>query len=225
MTSEDLYRILLKVYPARYRREYEQAMTQCFRDQLRAANTRGKRVRLGFRTIADFALNAPARHFDPGPITLYRNAYSERARRAIYLARLEKGPFSYGEISLENLLVGALRSDEELTSALLGSHGMETLVTMVRAMETNKVVPRSPLLRWEHRRPRREGTLDLDCKKALAKARQEAHDSGAQVSSRNILSGILDQDTSLAARLLRERALDLSYLRTSADPASRRPNG
>jgi ATP-dependent Clp protease ATP-binding subunit ClpA len=158
-------------------------------------------------------------------ITLYRNAYSERARRAIYLARLEKGPFSYGEISLENLLMGALRSDEELTSALLGSHGVETLVTMVRAMETNKVVPRSPLLRWEHRRPRREGTLDLDCKKALAKARQEAHDSGAQVSSRNILSGILDQDTSLAARLLRERALDLSYLRNSADPASRRPNG
>src|SRR5258708_1307772 len=76
MTSQDLYRILLKVYPARYRRKYEQAMTQCFRDQLRAADTGGKRVRLGFRTIADFALNAPARHFDPGPITLYRNAYS-----------------------------------------------------------------------------------------------------------------------------------------------------
>jgi hypothetical protein len=225
MTSEDLYRILLKVYPGRYRRKYEQAMTQCFRDQLRAADTGGKRVRLWFRTIADFALNAPARHFDPGPITLYRNAYSERARRAIYFARLEKGPFSYGEISLEDLLLGALRSDEELASALLGSHGMETLVTMVRAMETNKVVPRSPLLHWEHGRPRREGTLDLDCKKALAKARQEAHDSGAQVSSRHILSGILDQDTSLAARLLRERALDLSYLRSNSDPDTRRPNG
>jgi hypothetical protein len=100
MTSEDFYRFLLKVYPARYRRKYEQAMTQCFRDQLRAADTGGKRVRLWFRTIADFALNAPARHFDPGPITLYRNAYSERARRAIYLARLEKGPFSYGEITV-----------------------------------------------------------------------------------------------------------------------------
>jgi ATP-dependent Clp protease ATP-binding subunit ClpA len=98
-------------------------------------------------------------------------------------------------------------------------------VTMVRAMETNKVAPRSPLLRWEHGRPRREGTLDLDCKKALAKARQEAHDSGAQVSSRHILSGILDQDTSLAARLLRESALDLSYLRSNSDPDTRRPNG
>jgi Clp amino terminal domain, pathogenicity island component len=234
MTSEDLYRILLKVYPARYRRKYEQAMTQCFRDQLRAADTGGKRVRLWFRTIADFALNAPARHCDSAPSTPYPNAYSERARRAIYLAQLEKGPFSYGEISLEHLLLGALRSDEELTSALLGSHGMETLVTMVRAMETNKVVPRSPLLhyldprylrlRWERGRPRRGPTLGLDCKKALAKARQEAHDSGAKVSSRHILSGILDQDTSLA-RLLRERALDLSYLRANSDPDTRIPNG
>jgi hypothetical protein len=225
MTSEDLYRILLKVYPARYRRKYEQAMTQCFRDQLRAADTRGKRVRLWFRTIVDFALNVPARHLETPPRTPYPNAYGERARRAIYLARLEKGPFSYGEISLENLLLGALRSDEELTSALLGPHGMETLVTMVRAMETNKVVPRSPLLRWERGRRRRGPTLALDCKKALAKAQQEAHDSCTQVSSRHILLGILDQDTSLATRLLRERALDLSYLRSSSDPDTRRPNG
>lgn len=216
MTPEELYRILLKIYPARYRRKYEQAMTQCFRDQLRAADARGKRVSLWFHTIADFALNAPARHFDPGPVSLYRNAYSERARRAIYLARLEKGPFSYGEIRLEHLLVGALRSDEELASALLGSHGMETLVTTVRAMETDKVL-RSPLFRWKHGQPRREGTLDLDCKQALAKARQEAQDSGAQVSSRHILSGILDQDASLAARLLRERVLDLSYLRSNSE--------
>jgi hypothetical protein len=102
---------------------------------------------------------------------------------------------------------------------------METLVTMVRAMETNKVVPRGPLLRWERERPRREGTLALDCKKALATARQEAHGSGAQVSSRHILLGILGQDTSLAARLLREHALDLSYLRSSSDPGTGRLNG
>ena len=225
MTSEDIYRILLKVYPTRYRRKYEQAMTQCFRDQLRAADTRGKRARLWFRTMADFALNAPARHFDPPPRTPYPDAYTERARRAIYLARLEKGPFSYGEISLEHLLLGALRSDEELASALLGSHGMETLVTMVRTMEINKVVPRGPLLRWERGRPRRGPTLALDCKKALAKAQQEAHDSGGSVSSRHILLGILDQDTSFAARLLRERALDLSYLRSDSDPGTRRPKG
>jgi ATP-dependent Clp protease ATP-binding subunit ClpA len=92
-------------------------------------------------------------------------------------------------------------------------------------METNKVAPHSSLVRWERGRPRLGPTLALDCKKALARARQEAHDSGAQVSSRHILLGILDQDTSLAARLLRERALDLSYPRSSSDPGTRRPNG
>ncbi len=223
MTSEDLYRILLKVYPARYRHKYEQAMTQCFRDQLRAADTRGKRVRLWFRTIVDFALNAPARHLETSPGTPYPNAYSERARRAIYLARLEKGPLSYGEVSLENLLLGALRSDDELTSALLGPRGLETLVTMVRAMEINKAAPRSPLLRWERGRPRLGPTLALDCKKALARASHQAHDSGESVSCRHILLGILDQDTSLAARLLQERALDLSLLRSSSDPGTGGP--
>ena len=171
-----------------------------------------------------FALNAPARHFDWAPSTPYPDAYSEHARRAIYLARLESGPFSYGEISLEHLLLGALRSDEGLTRYLLGSHGMETLVTMVRTMETNNVVPPSPLLRWERGSPSQGGTLDLDCKKALAKARREAHDSGARVSSRHILLGILNQDTSLAAHLLRERDLDLSYLRSSSDQDTGGPN-
>lgn len=221
MTSDDLYRILLKLYPARYRRKYEQAMAQCFRDQLRAADTVRKRVRLWFCTIVDFALNAPARHFESTFGTPYPDAYSERARRAIYLARLEKGPFSYGEVALEHLLLGTLRSDEELSSSLLGSHGMETLVTMVRTMGTNKAVPPSPLLRCERGCSRQGGALDLDCKKALAKARQEARDSGARMSSRHILLGILDQDTSLAARLLRERALDLSYLRSSSDRDTR----
>jgi hypothetical protein len=222
MTSEGIYRILLKAYPTRYRRHYEEAMAQCFRDQLRAADTMNERIRLWFRTIADFALSAPARHFDLALNISYANAYSEGARRAIYLAQLEKGPFSYGEISLEQLLLGALRSDEELNSALLGSDGIDTLVSMVRAWETKKVAPPSPLLRWG-RRHRRAGTLDLDCKKALAFARREAHDSGTSVSSRHILLGILEQETSQAARTLRDCARNLTSLRPSPARDNPRP--
>ena len=144
MTSEDLYRILLKVYPARYRYKYEQAMTQCFRDQLRAADTTGKQVRLWFGTMIDFALNAPARHLKPPPRSPYPNVYSERARRAIYFAQLEKGPLSYGKISLENLLLGALGSDEELAGALLGSHGLAPLVTRVRSNGNRQSGPARP---------------------------------------------------------------------------------
>lgn len=66
MTSERLYRILIKAYPSGYRRKYEEAMAQCFRDQLRAANTIGKWVRLWLRTMADFALSLPARHLERG---------------------------------------------------------------------------------------------------------------------------------------------------------------
>ncbi len=66
MTSERLYQFLLKAYPNGYRRKYEEAMAQCFRDQLRAANTIGKWVLLWFRTMADFALSLPARHLEYG---------------------------------------------------------------------------------------------------------------------------------------------------------------
>jgi hypothetical protein len=66
MTSERLYQFLLKAYPSGYRRTYEEAMAQCFRDQLRAANTIGKWVRLWLRTMADFALSLPAQHLERG---------------------------------------------------------------------------------------------------------------------------------------------------------------
>jgi hypothetical protein len=66
MTSERLYQFLLKAYPGGYRRKYEEAMAQCFRDQLRPANSIGKWIRLWFRTIADFALSVPARHVEYG---------------------------------------------------------------------------------------------------------------------------------------------------------------
>jgi len=66
MTSERLYRFLLKAYPSEYRGKYEEAMAQCFRDQLRAANTIGTWVGLWLRTMADFALSLPARHLERG---------------------------------------------------------------------------------------------------------------------------------------------------------------
>lgn len=66
MTSERLYQFLLKAYPSGYRLKYEEAMAQCFRDQLRAANTIGKWVRLWLRTMADFALSLPPRHLERG---------------------------------------------------------------------------------------------------------------------------------------------------------------
>jgi hypothetical protein len=280
MTSEDFYRILLMAYPARYRREYGEAMAQCFRDQLRTADTRGKRIQLWLRTAADFARNVPARHMASEELyrvllkaypASYRHEYEEylaqsfrdqlhsattwarRARlwfratrslvrnapvrhlrhlwdftmprsrptgdnnryseisRALWLARFEAGSSHSGEIRLEHLLLGTLRHDRELATVLLGSHGLETIARSIQttvayttpANETQTTLPEIP--------------LNVECKRALAMAAQEARYS-KKINPRHVLSAILHQDMSLAARLFRQNALDLSRLRSDSDP-------
>ncbi|MGC2404225.1 MAG: Clp protease N-terminal domain-containing protein [Acidobacteriaceae bacterium] len=225
MISEVLYRILLKAYPARYRHNYEEAMVQCFCDQLRAADTSGKQFRLWFRTMIDFVLNVPARYLEI-QLRTAPGFYSERARRAIWMAGLEAGSSLQGnveipllggeEIGLEHLLLGTLRNDQELANVLLGAHGTETIARSIHAQRAH---PRRSLRPHYRDRP----PLSEGCKKALAKAAQEAQDSNTRVSSRQILLGILHQDSSLAARLIRENALDLSCLRSSSDPPAAGP--
>jgi hypothetical protein len=209
MTAEHLYRILLKAYPTRYRREYEQAMAQCFRDQLSAADTSGKRVRLWLHTAIDLARSIPARHVERwmrrlGWRNVFFTGWTGGARRAIYLAQLEAASFNRPEIGLEHLLVGALRTDESAV-ALLGSNGLEEIV---RALETQEAHPR----RTPARRERNRIPLALDCKRALARAWEEAQNSRAKLGSRHLLRAILREDASTAARLLRERGINLSSL-------------
>jgi hypothetical protein len=213
MTSEGFYRILLKAYPARYRREYEQAMAQLFRDQLRAATNRSQRVRLWLRIAADLALSVPARHLERAKRRYlpWLDNYSERARRAIFYARYEAASFSGSEISLEDLLLGALREDHELAAEILGGEGYKGIF---RAIEAQHAQPRC--------RPQRNHLsilqnpaaipLSLDCKRALADAGAEAQQIGARVTTRHLLRAILRREDSVAARLLRQRARDLPHL-------------
>jgi hypothetical protein len=208
MKSEHLYRMLLKLYPARYRREYEDAMAQCFRDQLRTATTPGERLRLWSHTLADVMMTVPARHLE-GVVRLAHHGafedYNEQAKRAIFFARYEAASFSGSQITVEHLLLGVLREDVQLGAAVLGRDGITELVRALESLEAN---PR--------RRPDRRSSVDiplgLACKQALAKAGQQAQDSFAKVSPRRLLSAILNQDSSDASRLLRKCAIDLSPL-------------
>ncbi len=217
MTSEQIYRILLKAYPARYRREYEEAMAQCFRDQLRAANTRGKRVRLWLSIVADFAVTIPARHLESVARRSRHGTladYSKPARHAIFFARQEAASFGGPEINLEHLLLGTLRGDYRLAATILGRDGLNGLV---RAIETQQANPRRlPAYKQHHRLSIVQNSenipLSLECKKALANAWEQAHIAGTQLSPRHLLAAILHQETTPAARLLRERAIDLSFL-------------
>lgn len=194
MTSEDLYRILLKVYPVGFRREYEEAMLQCFRDQMRASKTMHQRVRLCFRTLADLARSVPARHLD---CLLPRHGnfrFSDSARQALFCARHEASSFSRAEISLEHLLLGVLRNDREAAATLLGPAGIEAIVQAIEAHEPNA-----------RRTPSHEDlALSQECKAVITRAGRAVAGSGASVTTSHLLTAILHQDSSVAARLLRE---------------------
>jgi ATP-dependent Clp protease ATP-binding subunit ClpA len=161
-------------------------------------------------TAIDLALTIPARHLERWMRRLglrgsvFLQGWTEGARRAIYLARLEAASFNRREIGPEHLLVGTLRTDEP-AGALLGPNGFEEIV---RALETQEAHPRRVL----PQRERNHIPLALDCKRALARAWEEARNSGAKLGSHHLLRVILREDASTAARLLRQRGLDPSSL-------------
>lgn len=60
--SERIYSWLLKLYPARFRREYGSSAMQLFRDRLKAERGILQRCRFWFDVISDLAISAPREH-------------------------------------------------------------------------------------------------------------------------------------------------------------------
>lgn len=63
--SERVYRAILSLYPASFRRRFADEMTQLFRDRLRDVGTAGSALDIAIawlRMVADVALTAPAEH-------------------------------------------------------------------------------------------------------------------------------------------------------------------
>lgn len=61
---EWFYRILIGLYPAAFRREYQAPMQQAFRDQLRYADTPAKLAALWTWTLSDTARSATTEHIE-----------------------------------------------------------------------------------------------------------------------------------------------------------------
>jgi len=59
-TSNGFYRLLLKLYPARFREEFAAPLERQFSDEYREARGVGERTRLWVRTLADMAATIPA---------------------------------------------------------------------------------------------------------------------------------------------------------------------
>jgi len=213
--SERIYRLLLKVYPKRYRARYEEPMAQLFADQLRAADTTWKLARLWLHTAADMFRTLPARHIESHPhIVLgidhvggFRNvAWNSSARRSVFFACYEARSFGRSSITVEDLLLGILREDQAVQELAGGAAVVEG---MRQAIEGRESAPRA------EQPEQRDLPLDAACKSALALAKEEAPRLGAQhATPRHLLAGILQQEQTLAAQLLHRHGLTLERLRT-----------
>jgi hypothetical protein len=201
MNSERLYRILLNTFPRRYLERYEEPMLQCFRDQLRDADTRGKRLRLWLRTFADLALSVPARYLDDQRRGAFTH-YSERAKRAVFFARYVGVSSNSPEITLEHLLLGILREDRTFANAVVGQRGHDAIVRAISG----------PTVTGGRRIQVARLPFSDQCKQALTSADNRARASQMKINSRHLLAAILDQPQTLAAHLLRENAVDLSSI-------------
>lgn len=211
--SERIYRMLLKAYPERYRRHYESPMAQLFSDQLRAADTPWKRTALWLRTLGDLARTLPARHVEAPRHSLYglENAqsvpyvpWSLSARKSVFFARAQASSFGRKTITTEDLLLGILREDPQLAEMLGGAAAVEQMRREIEARESHpRRVP-----------PAEDLPLNHASRSALALAKGEAPQSGPpEATPRHLLAGILQQQDTLAAQLLRQRGISLERLR------------
>lgn len=210
--SERIYRLLLKAYPWRYRGRYEEPMAQLFADQVRAADSWRKLARLWLRTLADLLRTLPARHVETPTYSLYalantqsmpRVAWSLPAKKSIFFARCEASSFGRKWITTEDLLLGILREDTSVRDLVGGAAAVES---MRREIEVRETEPRRDP-------PDEDLPLNEACKSALALAKEEAPQEASQATPRHLLAGLVRQEHTFAAQLLRRHGIDAERLR------------
>jgi hypothetical protein len=136
--------------------------------------------------------------------------YTEGARRAIFFARYEASEFGTPEITSDELLLGIVREDKAIARQL----GIDNLESIRREIESI--------------RPSREKfstSIDLplaeECKRALAFGAEEA-DAMHQptIEASHLVLGLLREEASLAAQLLRKRGVEYHRFRAIVQPAA-----
>ncbi len=208
--SERIYRFLLKGYPRSYREWYQEPMAQLFSDQLRDANTVARFTALWLRTLTDLVRTLPARHAET-PASHYglKDAlrvpfvpWDSSARRSVFLACCEANAFGRSAVTTEDLLLGILREDREIqrrigTVAEAIRREIETRETRIRQVRAAEDLP-----------------LDAACRSAVALAKEEAPRWGStEATTHHLLTGILRQEQTFAAQLLRRYGVDPEQLR------------
>jgi ATP-dependent Clp protease ATP-binding subunit ClpC len=131
--------------------------------------------------------------------------YTEKARRVIFFARYEASQFGSPYIETEHLLLGLLREDKALTNRFLRGH--DQVEGIRKQIEDHTVV-----------REKVSTSVDLplsnEGKRVLAYAAEEAvRLSHQHIGTEHLLLGLLREENSFAAQLLKEHGVLLSQLR------------
>lgn len=131
--------------------------------------------------------------------------YTENARRAIFFSRFEASQFGSGLIEPEHLLLALLREATgpayRLLRSLPAAEGIRSAIqgkiAPVEKTSSSVDIPLSPA-----------------CKRVLAFASEEAERlTNSNIDTEHLLLGILREEKSVAAALLRERGLNLEFVR------------
>lgn len=131
--------------------------------------------------------------------------YNESARRTIFFARYEASQFGSPHIETEHLLLGLLREDRQLAKTFLGQGSVEPEI-------------RAEIERYTGRRAQISTSVEMplsgECKRILNMAAEESERLGHRhVGTEHLLLGLLREEKSLAANLLRARGLHIVSLR------------
>jgi ATP-dependent Clp protease ATP-binding subunit ClpC len=139
--------------------------------------------------------------------------YTEKARRIIFFARYEASQYGSPYIETEHLLLGIMREDKALAFRFLPSTEPESIRKQIDARtEVRKPVATSVDL-----------PLSNECKRVLAYAAEEAERlSHKHIGSEHLFLGLLREEKSFAAELLRAHNVELRAIRKelAASPPS-----
>src|SRR5438874_2484983 len=129
--------------------------------------------------------------------------YTEKARRAIFFARYETSQFGAPAIESEHLLLGLLREDRSLVDRFLPSTSQEWIRKRVEqeSFRGNSISVSVDL------------PLSRECKRALVYGAEEATRlKHKHIHTDHLLLGLLREEGSLAARILRECGIERSAI-------------
>ncbi len=132
--------------------------------------------------------------------------YTEKARRVIFFARYEASQFGSSYIETEHLLLGLIREDKNLTSRFLPKAN-SSIQDIRKEIEGRTLI-----------RDKVSTSVDLpfseECKRVLNVAAEESERlSNRFIGTEHLLLGLLMQEKSVAAEILREHGLRPAMIR------------